>query len=146
MRAEVSIRDGISAELDKIIDNDELLSEIALTAAQVLVEQGTAAFTRPNLRPSPWPDRKDNKPHPLLQLSKSLSQSLTAAAVSGGAIIGSDREYAAVHQYGSTKLGIPARPFFPFGSDGAMTPQAERLVNAAANARLRQILGRTGNA
>lgn len=142
MRAEVSIRDGISAELERIQDIPGALTTLAMIAAQVLVERAVGAFTRTNLRPSPWPERKDDKPHPLLQLSKALSQSLTAQAESNGAIIGSDRPYAAVHQLGSTKKNIPARPFFAFDADGTIDPAADRLVQAALRAGIAQIIGR----
>lgn len=144
MRAEVSIRDGISGQIEKIMEIPNALTELAVVGAQVLVEQATAAFTRPNLRPAAWPERKDDKPHPLLQKSKMLIQSLVVAAESNGAVIGSDRPYAAVHQLGSAKKNIPARPFFPFDESGGMTPQASRLVDAALRAKVAELLGGQG--
>ena len=45
--------------------------------------------------------------------------------------VGSDRKYAAVHQLGSKKKNIPARPYFPF--------QGKRLTAAGDKALTRAI-------
>ena len=68
---------------------------------------------------TPWAPRKDAKSHPLLEDTRRLRRSLRA--VPGGR----QREridvkswgvpYAMVHQGGSRKRNIPARPFLGFG-------------------------------
>lgn len=51
-------------------------------------------------------------------------------------IIGSDKTYAAIHQFGgkagrNRKVRIPARPYIPVDADGNLAPEAERGVLAA---------------
>ena len=73
------------------------------------------AFDEPGLRPAAWPARKPSKAgNPLLIKSGNLRQSIHAQLVGNDAVrVGSPVVYAAVHQLGSRKKGIPARPFFP---------------------------------
>lgn len=73
------------------------------------------SFTEPGLRPGTWKARKDDKPHALLQKSTTLRKSIRITGYGSDSVtVGSDRKYATVHQLGSKKKGIEARPFFPF--------------------------------
>lgn len=60
--------------------------------------------------------------------------------------VGSDIEYASIHQFGEGI--VPARPYFPFYGDAigdaTMTPFCERRVNQVVENTVRQIVGVAG--
>ena len=69
---------------------------------------------------TPWAPRKREAPHPLLEDTGRLRRSMRG--VVGGrrderidVKAGHGMVYPAVHQHGSQKLNIPARPFLGFG-------------------------------
>lgn len=125
--------------LDRLQSLD--LSPVSKAAAEFVVNTGTEAFTNESLRPSPWDPLSDayekklknawsskakNKKkeflHQLLIDSGDLKDSLKllespAGSSDGGYIarVASDREYAAYHQFGTSKM--PARPFLPINAD-----------------------------
>lgn len=134
----LKIRDGVSSDLQRKAraakDKRPLLRAMG-TAAVTL---GKQAFTDSGLRPAEWLGRKDDKPHNLLMLATMLYRSVRIGDVSGDQVtIVSDRPYAAVHQLGSEKLGIPARPFLPFMADGRLTATGAERVNRALRAALK---------
>ena len=58
-----------------------------------------------------------------------------SASVMAGS--GKSADYAAIHQFGgmagrNRRVKIPARPYLPIGSDGALQPEAEDAVEAVA--------------
>lgn len=82
--------------------------------ADVLANTAKGAFNNTALRPSPWPAKADGSPA-TLRLNQLLARSpRTVSASPRNAILGSDRHYAAVHQFGSRRKGIPARRYMPF--------------------------------
>jgi phage gpG-like protein len=91
--------------------------------------------------------REDKQTWSLLRKSGALVQSIRITQVGTNSVtVGSDRPYAAVHQFGSKKPkgrggGIPARPFFPVDRQGNFTALAARKIEAAAVTALRQRLG-----
>ena len=62
-------------------------------------------------RPVKWKPRKDNKPHPILNKSGRLKNSIYVEEQKNGVSIGSRVPYQAVHQYGYAPRNIPARPY-----------------------------------
>lgn len=118
-------------------DKKPLLSAMGLAVVQL----ARRSFTNPALRPSAWAPRKDNKPHNLLLEHGTLRASLRLLSVSGSAVhVGSDRKYAAYHQFGVEDEGgtakLPPRPFMPFDLAGLPTPSARQAVDRVLRARL----------
>ena len=94
------------------------LSALTAELAQQTVDQTSRRYDK---RQAPdgksWPPRKDNLPHPLLEKSGRLRRSIQVRALQEReATIGTAGvPYAAVHQHGSRKRNIPARPFLGWG-------------------------------
>lgn len=116
-----------------------------LEAMGIAVQSHTVeAFSQLVPRPAPWPPKRDGSPSNLTETT-ALRQSIRVVRVtSRKVVVGTDRVYAAVHQFGSSKTsgrgsGIPPRPFFPW-VDGRMTPDARRRVKEAAEARIRSLM------
>lgn len=106
-----------------------------------LVALTKRAFTDSSLRPSPWAARKDGSPASLRKTGM-LWQSIRITALDTNSVtVGSDRAYAAAHQLGSSKRGIPARPFFPFSESGIPTDRAKKAVEMALRASFRSAMG-----
>lgn len=136
----IKISDGITPSLRAralaVRDRAPLLEAMG-QAVKTLTDQ---AFTSPEKRAQAWMKRKDDKPHALLQKKTTLRKSIRVISVTNDqVVIGSDRPYAAVHQLGSEKQNIPARPFMPFYKTGALTfmgrQRVERALTAALKAR-----------
>jgi len=100
-------------------------------AGQALVSLTNKAFEEASLRPSPWAPKKSGAAA-TLQQSRDMKQSIRITESSSKSVrVGSKTDYAAAHQLGSKKRGLPARPFFPFSQAGKPTEQAVRNINAA---------------
>ena len=137
------ITPDLRRKLAAVQDKKPYLSAMGLT----VVELARRSFTNPAIRASAWASLKypagkkfdpprGSPPKPLLW-SRSLNKSLRLLSVSeSAAYVGSDREYAAYQQLGTKH--IPARPFFPFYSNGQATPRAQEAVRRALEARLRK--------
>ena len=103
------------------------------------------AFTDPALRASAWAPRKGGGSHQLLRKSGALWHSPRISELTNSSVsVGSDRIYAAIQQFGSSKKsgrgsGIPARPFFPFKAR-AMTPIARQKIERIARAKIAAML------
>lgn len=108
------------------------------------------AFTQGSLRPATWASlkpatikakkRKGYGSKPLIS-SGALAQSPRTVSVdSTKVVVGSDRQVgghslAGIHQLGSTKAGIPARPVWPFDKQGRPTERGRKaIINAARGA------------
>lgn len=101
-----------------------------LTAMGVRVrDMARLSFVDASFRPARWVARKDkSKNHPLLQLKRDLEPSLRVTHVGTDHVeVGSKTPYAAVHQLGSKKKNIPARPFFPF-KNKKLTAKGDKAV------------------
>ena len=136
----IKIKDEISPDLQRRARSLSGSGKQRLHQAmgQAVVSMGKRAFTEPGLRAQVWKARKDNQPHALLQKSTTLRKSIRVlSATSSSAVIGTDRKYAAVHQLGSRKQNIPARPYLPFYKSGAMTKRGIAGVTSALKAGLR---------
>ncbi len=105
-----TISPDIAARLRRVRHKGPLLKAVS----DVLAETAKGAFNSPSLRPTSWPAKKDGSPA-TLRLNQLLARSpRTVGVTPRKAILGSDRRYAAVHQFGSRKKGIPARRYMPF--------------------------------
>lgn len=104
-----------------------------------LVSLTKRAFNDSSLRAATWPPKKDGSPS-RLKLTGALYQSIRIANLTNTSVtVASDRPYAAAHQLGSAKKGLPPRPFFPFLS-GRIIPSAAAKVEATARRKLNSIL------
>ncbi|WP_395737424.1 phage virion morphogenesis protein [Prosthecobacter sp.] len=110
--------DDITPKLEAL--EDPALKKRMLQAAGTLVESyAVRAFDEPSLRPQPWPARKKSKAtNPLLIKSGDMQQGIHTQVQGSDAVkVGSPAVYASAHQLGSSKKGIPPRPFFPMLDD-----------------------------
>ena len=150
MNISISVRDDISPDLAKKISALKNARPVLAAMGQTLVNLAKSAFDQPQLRPSAWPARKKDTGKPLLIRTTTLRRSLrTILVTNDSATVGTDRTYAAVHQFGSRKnkgrgSGIPPRPYWPLtGSPQAprLTPKAMEAIDAAARRQIEMLLG-----
>jgi phage gpG-like protein len=126
-----TISPDLAARLKRVRAKGPLLKAVSDT----LAETAKGAFNNPGLRPTSWPNKKDGSVA-TLRLNQLLARSpRTVGVTPRKAILGSDRKYAAVHQFGSAKKGIPARRFMPF-IDRRPTALAIRRGEEALRIRL----------
>ena len=98
-----------------------------------------------SMRPLPWPAKRDGTPA-TLKKSGLLWHSFNLEVTDQYAKLSNPTPYAARHQFGdrdytARKKGanMPPRPFVPV-RDGKLTPEAEKLIEAAGHrAMLREI-------
>jgi phage virion morphogenesis protein len=136
------IRDGIAPDLRRKALATKDRKPHLNAMGRAVVSLGKRAFTDPSLRARAWAPRKDDLPHNLLQKSTMLRKSIRITRTTNSVVtVGSDREYAAIHQLGG-KAGrnkaskIPARPYLPF-LRRKLTPRGSLAVNRALSASLR---------
>lgn len=104
-----------------------------------LVSLTKRAFNDSALRAAAWPPKKDGSAS-RLKKTGALYQSIAISQLTRAEVhVGSDRPYAAAHQLGSAKRGLPARPFFPFLS-GRMIPSAQEKIEATAKRKIAALL------
>lgn len=149
MNISISVRDGISPDLAKKIAKLKDARPVLQTMAQTLVERARRSWDEPAMRPAAWPARKKDTGKKLLWSSGALRRGTRVVKVTNAhAEVGSDRPYAAVHQYGSRKKrgrggGIPPRPYWPItggAENPKLTPKAEEAVASAAQRRIDAML------
>lgn len=134
--------DEITPALDALAD-DKLKRRCVQAMATVVESFAVRAFDEPSLRPTSWPARKPSKAsNPLLIKSGDLRAGIhTQVLGNDSAKVGSPTAYAAAHQLGSSKKGIPPRPFFPVlenqltgNANGQIRDVVDALIgNAAGN-------------
>lgn len=160
--------DGISPALAKLTKHMKDRRPILEAMGLELVSITQRAFSDEGLRPKAWPPRKGTRvemrrnkigreikvvvntkgvmEHPLLIKSGTMRRSIEIKRLTGDLVmVGTDRAYAAVQQFGSRKKsgrgsGIPARPFFPFIGIGRMTDFAKRRIVEVAWRKARLML------
>lgn len=160
------VRDLLTPDLRalsrKLSDKRPLLEAMGLA----LVSVTQRAFNDASLRPSAWAPKKSSDGKPLLKRSGLLWRSPRIVSIESAAVtVGTDRPYAAAHQFGSKPHtirprskralfwpgaahpvgvvhhpGLPARPFFPFDASGQMTEAGKSRVRSAAEAKLKSLL------
>lgn len=106
--------------------------------ALAIVSISQRAFSDASLRPSPWRPlasstlkrrKAEGRGSAVLMKTGELSRSPRIGQITSTVDVVSDRQYAAYHQLGTKRM--PARPFFPFKSDGRPTAKAKDLVKTA---------------
>jgi phage gpG-like protein len=151
--------DRISPRLAKLYKQGADVSPVLEAGALQLLSWTQAAFEDPSKRPLPWPARKRGS-NPLLKKSRALQQSLRVLSKdSRSATVGTDRPYAAHHQFGTRPYvirpvkkkylfwagaahpvkevkhpGLPARPFFPVLGSQLYGPAEERIFKTMKDA------------
>ena len=133
----IQIRDTLSPALRRrasaIRDRKPILEAMGL----VFVSLTKRAFTTPSLRPLPWPDKRDGSPA-TLRRSGALWQSIRITSLTNDSVtVGSDRRYAAVHQFGGKRM--PPRPFFPI-LNSELTPEAKKQIGNVARLKIAALL------
>jgi phage gpG-like protein len=143
-------------QLEAIRNRQPILEAGALQ----LLSWAQASFEDSTKRPMPWPARKSGS-NPLLKKSRALQQSLRVIRVTNdSASVGTDRVYAAFHQFGTRPYvirpkkkkylfwagakhpvkkvnhpGLPPRPFFPIlPTGGWMVDAKDRILRTMADA------------
>jgi|GEM_PF-1202358 len=124
----------------KVSDRKPILEAMGLALASFTQR----TFNDASLRAAAWPPKKDGT---LATLKKKglLWRSWRVTNVTDEMVeVGSDRPYAAVHQFGSSKStgrggGIPARPMLPV-VNGQLTDAAKKSIASAALAKIQSIL------
>lgn len=141
MNISISLRDGISADVAQKIAAIKNKKPILHAMSRTLINLARRSWDEPELRPLGWPERKKDTGKPILISTTSLRRSLRTLQVTNeSATVGTDRPYAAVHQFGSRSKkgrggGIPPRPYWPVTGGTAnpkLTAKAEEAINAAA--------------
>lgn len=129
---------GKLEKLSKALENKTpLLRRVANTLQNVTEESFDKQASpfgekwKPNA-PKTLQKKRGNK---ILIQSGLLSQSFTQKVTGSSAQVGTNKEYAAIHQFGGKagrgkKVSIPARPFMPIKSNGEIPKDlGERLEN-----------------
>ncbi|WP_371356124.1 phage virion morphogenesis protein [Pseudomonas chlororaphis] len=81
-------------------------------------------------------EKNGNWPGQMLQVSSAgLAASITTQATNSSALVGSNKPYAAMMQFGGTKSDfphlwgdIPGRPYLPMDAEGELQPEAEEAI------------------
>ncbi|MDU9392139.1 MULTISPECIES: phage virion morphogenesis protein [Pseudomonas] len=89
-------------------------------------------------------EKNGNWPGQILQVSGAgLASSITTQATDSSALVGSNKPYAAMMQFGGTQSDfphlwgdIPGRPYLPMNTEGDLQPEAEEAILDLALAHL----------
>ena len=106
----------VIAGLQAGISPGSLLAELTQQTAQ----QTQRRFDRRQAPDgTPWPPRRDAKPHPLLEETGRLRRSIRERELQEreGAVATAGVPYAAAHQWGYEPGGLPQREFLGWGDD-----------------------------
>lgn len=153
MNITVSIQSSIGRELAAKIAACNRTAPVLDAMGTELVGIAKRSFNDSGLRVAPWPPKKKPNGQPLLKLTGNLWHSLRVVAADARSVsVGSDRPYAAIHQLGGTirrrsrkrswTIEMPARPFFPFDSNGNLAPFAARKLESVARAKFEALFRR----
>lgn len=139
----LAINDMLSPALRKKLAAMQDKRPALEAAGAALASVSTRSFRDESLRPAPWPALKPStlrrRPggQPLIDTG-TLFRSISAQDPDRDSVeVGTDREYALYHQYGTSKMD--ARPFFPV-TENSLTPEAQRAVESAVRARVNALL------
>jgi phage virion morphogenesis protein len=124
---ESEIHEALSILQRRVADLSPVMADIAemlhtLTDEAFSSERAPDGSAWPDLAPSTW--RRKKSPRKLFE-SGTLAGSLHAESTSTEARVGVNATrrgfpYGVVHQFGSSKRHIPARPFLPVTEDGRL--------------------------
>lgn len=139
----MSIRDQLSPKMAKLMRRVENPSKILEAAGAAVEGISVRAFRDESLRPVEWEElhaatlaNKGDRGNLLIE-SGALVHSLTHVVGSNQVEIGSDRPYAATHQFG--RGPIPARPFIPVLGDELTAIAADEVRSAVEAVIMREV-------
>lgn len=151
--AVVVIKDQVSAVLEAIGAKRGQHKTIAEAMGLALVSLTIRSFNDETVRASPWAELKE------ITIARKLAEGTSTAILkrhgllwrswrvtevaASHAKVGSDREYAAVHQWGSRDGRIPARPMLPLtgtAENAQFTDLAVKRMTSVAKAALEGLL------
>jgi len=165
----LQIRDSLSPALAQLARDLHDRRPILEAVGTELVSITVRAFRDESLRALAWPLKKDGSVATLYK-SGALKHSIRIITVTNNSVtVGSDRRYAAIQQLGGVTKPheilakykaalawpgaahpvarvhhpgskIPPRPFFPFRSDGTLTPDANGKIEAVIRAKIDAML------
>ncbi len=149
-------RDTLSPTLAKAIKGVQNRRPILEAMGLAVVAISQRAFNDSSLRPSAWAPKRGGGAA-TLKLTGTLWRSVRITGLTNSSVtVGSDRKYAAIHQFGGTiipkskkrlafsiggqmvfakSVKIPARPFMPF-TRSDFTDRAKKAVASAARLKL----------
>lgn len=138
---------NVMSALDRLVHTGQDMSPVMRVIAQELArqtEKNFAAEGRPKwlgIKP-----RKGREGGHILQDTGQLAASITTGHDAGSATIGTNKVYAAIHQFGGKtgrghKVTMPARPFLPIDAQGQLQPEAEENILGLVNSYLRRVVG-----
>lgn len=155
------IKDELSPAAAKLDAALHSLGPILEAVGLQVVSITQRAFRDESLRAAPWPAKRSGQPSNLIE-SGTLRRSIRITNLSGTSVtVGSDRIYAAIHQFGGmikakdggmlrfktatgwvqvSQVKIPARPFFPIDTSGRLTTTAQAKVTAVLEKALKVYL------
>lgn len=112
-----------------VLDMTPAMRKIAGTLAHV-VEENLEAEGRPRWTPS---QRASSESGVTLQQTGRLASSIVTDYDAASVVIGSNAEYARIHQLGGKagrghSVELPARPYLPVTVDGDLQPEASEAV------------------
>jgi phage gpG-like protein len=111
----------------RVLEDDASRKAVREAIGIELTSMAKQAFDNPSMRPYAWKKRVSGGTHPLLKKTGNLQRSLTLPANPRDVRLRSSTVYAGVHQFGSPKQNISARPFFPIVR-GGLTPEAREAI------------------
>ena len=125
-----------------VLDMTPAMRKIAGTLAMV-VEDNFEAEGRPRWTPS---QRASSEGDVTLQQTGRLASSIVTDYDAASVVIGSNVEYARIHQLGGQagrgrKVELPARPYLPITADGDLQPEASDAVLATVLRHLKTAAG-----
>jgi phage virion morphogenesis protein len=125
-----------------VLDMTPAMRKIAGTLAMV-VEDNFAAEGRPRWQPS---QRAASSGGKTLQQTGRLASSIVTDYDASSVVIGSNAEYARIHQLGGKagrghSVELPARPYLPVTADGDLQPEASEAVLATVLRHLKTAAG-----
>jgi phage virion morphogenesis protein len=129
---------------DKLADTTQLMQRISMTLLNV-TEENFNAEGRPKWAGLSTAYAAKRKAGKILQVSGQLAGSLTAFHGADHAGVGSNKVYAAIHQFGGMagrghKVKIKARPYLPMDSNGNLQQEAYVEVAETIDLYLKSIL------
>jgi phage gpG-like protein len=104
----------VSRDLERRIKAVKNTTPLLRAAGEVVAQMAKGAFNEPSLRPLSWARKADGSEATLRKNNVLARSPRVTSATPKNAIVGSDREYAAIHQLGGKSRPMPARPYFPF--------------------------------
>ena len=138
---------NVMSALERLAHTGQDMSPVMRVIAQELdrqTEKNFAAEGRPKwlgIKP-----RKGREGGRILQDTGQLAASITTSHDSHSAMIGTNKVYAAIHQFGGKtgrdhKVTMPARPFLPIDAQGQLQPEAEENILGLVNDYLSRVIG-----